>query len=180
MTVPLSVIVSSIAAVLATVTGVVLGSRLGSRSQASQWARAARLEACSDVLRTYSAVYDNLSSACRRGTQPEFDWTLWNQAIALLSLVESRAVMDSALQLDEAIWRVDHEIELGRTGLQEWLVLRELLEHSRVEFVNAVRRELGSSKEQLLRVIGRPDPSDPLWIKDTYDYQRKDQPDQSP
>ena len=57
------------------------------------------------------------------------------------------------------------EIELGRTGLQEWLVLPELLEHSRVEFVNAVRRELGSSKEQLLRVIGRPDPSDPPGSK---------------
>jgi hypothetical protein len=126
MTSPWSVAISAAAALVATLTGVVIGALLTRNAQFVQWSRASRLEACTQFLKAYSTVYDGLSHACRHRVDPRIDWTQWNQALAALSLVSTRQVMENAIAVDNLIWSIDASIVEGESGMNRWLEFRKV------------------------------------------------------
>src|SRR5262245_12314076 len=94
------------ASAVVALAGVAIGASMAGRSQRSQWTRDARLRACSEFLRGYTRLYQDLGTYCRKGTLvPEETWTDWEQVLAGLTLLTSRPVVGAAVKLDEAIWR---------------------------------------------------------------------------
>ncbi|MFG2079522.1 hypothetical protein ACGFI5_04075 [Micromonospora tulbaghiae] len=154
MTSPWNIAIPAVAALVATLSGVVIGALLTRHAQFVQWSRASRLEAYVAFLKAYSVVYDGLGHACRHQTNPTIDWTQWNQALATLSLVSTRSVMENAIAVDNAIWSIDACIVNGDSGMGRWLEFRKELEAKRVSFVNAARRELAVEQAPLVQVVG--------------------------
>jgi hypothetical protein len=102
------------------------------------------------------------------------DWAPWNEALAKISLVADRAVVEAAGEIDAVFWRHSDRINRGEiTDEAAWFTATEPMEAARLAFVNTAKRHVLGSADRLDRLpirrptgylpgVGtRPSPSDP-------------------
>jgi hypothetical protein len=71
------------------------------------------------------------------------DWTAWNQALAMISLVGTPATIVEARAMDEAFWRCTERIkELGSFDERRWEEILDDLESARLKFINEARQQV--------------------------------------
>jgi hypothetical protein len=82
----------------------------------------------------------------------------WNEALAKISLVGDRAVVEAAGQIDAVFWRHSDRIDRGEiTDEETWFAATEPMEAARLAFVNTAKRQVLSSADRLDRLpIRRP------------------------
>jgi hypothetical protein len=138
---PWTVLAPMVGGVLAALVGGTLGVWLGHRSEARQWARNSRMDAYAELMRRYAEVYFTLTLPESADGRTKVNWSEWNRALAVVSMVARAPVAAQALRVDEALWR----LTLTATGAVDadgWRGLREPLEAAVLEFVNLAREEL--------------------------------------
>lgn len=168
----LSVLIPAVSGAGVTLLGVILGSLLTRRAQIQHWSRDRQIDACASVLRESTAIQLEfrklrlLDSRSRdKGT---IDWVPWNQALALISLVGSEAIVDAAMELDRTTWLAGRRVDAGLARSSgAWAALRDEVERDRLIFINTARSELIRSDMPLARLIGRPPLSELLEIEQT-------------
>jgi hypothetical protein len=75
------------------------------------------------------------------------DWTAWNQALAMIWLVGTPTVRAEAGRMDRLFWLCGGRIKNGlMTGEDSWAPVRDEMELSRRDFINAARREVVGTK----------------------------------
>ncbi|GAA1857722.1 hypothetical protein [Asanoa iriomotensis] len=98
--------------------------------------------------------------------QERVDWAPWNEALASISLVADRAVVDAAGAIDELFWRHSDSIDRGDLDAEPaWLTASRAIEAARLAFINAAKKHVIGSGERLDRLpIRRPSASMPRTI----------------
>ena len=91
--------------------GVGLGAFLTGRVQKRQWARGQQIDACAAIVVKSTRVQLALQRQWKH--QERVDWVPWNEALARISLVADRAVVDAAGDVDEVFWRHSDRIDRG-------------------------------------------------------------------
>ncbi|WEH17432.1 hypothetical protein [Streptomyces sp. VNUA24] len=71
---------------VATLAGLFVGGRIGSKSQEHHWTREAIRDGCTEVLKTYAVINEQLSQWARHGERPDIDWPEWNRVMGLASI----------------------------------------------------------------------------------------------
>lgn len=148
---------------VATLAGVLVGGRTGSRSQEHHWTREAVRDGCTEVLRTYAVINEQLTHWSRHGEQPDIDWPEWNRVMGLVRLVATPAVVSAGDAIDTEFWEWEHELKAGRGGVQNWLAFQDRLDAKHLAFVNAARKNVRSRSSGLPRSVGRPPTDHPMW-----------------
>ncbi|MDB5059766.1 MAG: hypothetical protein JWO59_3238 [Chloroflexi bacterium] len=162
------VLISAASGAVVTLFSVTLGSLLTRRAQAQHWSRDRQIDACTTVLRESTAIqleFRKLRQTVERGGKGAIDWVPWNQALALISLVGSEAIVEAAMQLDRTTWLAGTRVDNGLTNSSDaWATVRDEIERDRLNFVNTARTELIGSSRPIARLIGRPPLSELLEI----------------
>ena len=145
-------IISSVSALL----GVAMGGFLTARVQKRQWARAQQIEACAAIVVESTRVQLLLRGQWKRDER--VDWVPWNEALAKISLVADRAVVEAAGEMDAVFWRHSDRIDRGEvTDETAWFEATEPMEAARLAFVNTAKRQVLGSADRLDRLpIRRP------------------------
>lgn len=147
----MTVVISSAGGVIVTLLGAVTGGAIASRSQQRHWTRDKQLDACAVVVSESTRAQLAMRRLWRHGEK--VDWTVWNQALAMVSLVGTPATIARARGMDEAFWRCTEQIkELGSFDERHWEEILDDLESTRLEFINEARQQVvrvGSSLDQL-------------------------------
>jgi hypothetical protein len=151
-----------ISGVLAALAGVAVGGWLAHRSEARQWERNCRMNAYAELVRAYTQVYAALVRHNREGGAAAVDWSDWNRALAMVSIVARHSTATQAVAIDEAFWRLAVPAPRPSDG-PTWRADREPLENAVLAFVNLARAELDVRGGVLHRLTGRPVPDDPVW-----------------
>lgn len=156
MTASIAILVSGASGAVVTLVGVVTGGVIAGRSQRRQWLRDKQVDACAVVVQESTAMQLALRDQWRHQELP--DWTAWNQALAMIWLVGTPAVRTAAKQMDRAFWLCGAQIKNGQlTEEDAWAVLRDAMELSRRDFINAARRDPVGEREQVSDVpVARP------------------------
>jgi hypothetical protein len=150
------VVVSATGGVLAALAGVLAGGAVSNRSQTRQWLRAEQVRACADVLRESTKVLLELERASRKNRKQDVDWGPWNEALATISIVADRTIVDAAVRIDECFWPSSMKVDSLSVSDAEWCAIREQIESRRLEFINSSRRVLGRSGPPVQQILGRP------------------------
>jgi hypothetical protein len=161
-------IISSVSALL----GVAMGGFLTARVQKRQWARGQQIEACAAIVVESTRVQLSLRGQWKHGQR--VDWVSWNEALAKVSLVADRSVVEAAGEIDAVFWRHSDRIDRGEiTDEAAWFAATEPMEAARLAFVNTAKHHVLGSADRLDRlpirrptgympgVGNRPSPSDP-------------------
>jgi hypothetical protein len=152
----MSAIASVAGGILATLFGVALGSLLTRRAQAEQWSRDRQLEACLSIIRESSRA-EVMLRLFNRNEIEKLDWTPWNEALAVIALVGHRDMASAARLMDEVFWISHRSISRGKISNDEaWVAIRDKMEASRLEFINAARCHLLRTREPIPRLLARP------------------------
>ena len=117
----LPVVVSSAGAAAVTLLGAVTGGAIAGRSQRMHWRRDKQIEACTAIVAESTRTQLALRRLWRRNEK--VDWTPWNEALAVISLVGTPNSIHSAGDMDAAFWSsTSHMEEIGtvdeRLGLR--------------------------------------------------------------
>lgn len=147
----------------ATLVGVITGGVIGHSSQQAQRNREARINAYTDLLRSYADVQIRVAEPWRSGRFVSHGWSDWNRALAVVALVASTPVAAAANTIDEAFWRIGRGVGPAPLTNEQWRAIISRMDMTRLAFVNAARRELSRSISDLDRAGGRPPADDPLW-----------------
>ena len=143
-TLPWSALISSLSALF----GVAMGGFIAARVQKRQWTRGQQIEACAAIVVESTRVQLALRSQWKKGDR--VDWLPWNEALAKVSLVADRAVVDAAGRVDEMFWRQTERMERGEIKKEaDWFVLTERLEDVRLSFVNTAKQHVLGSGDRL-------------------------------
>ncbi|GAA4581081.1 hypothetical protein GCM10023176_61520 [Micromonospora coerulea] len=161
-------IISSVSALL----GVAMGGFLTARGQERQWARGQQIEACAAIVVESTRVQLSLRGQWKHDQR--VDWMPWNEALAKISLVADRSVVEAAGEVDAVFWQHSDRIDRGEIADEAaWFVATELMEAARLAFVNIAKRHVLGSADRLDRLPVRrpsgympgvgtaPSPSDP-------------------
>lgn len=151
------VVVSTVGGVLAALAGVLAGGVVSNRSQTRQWLRAEQVRACADVLRESTKVLLELERASRKQRKQDVDWGPWNEALATISIVADRSIVNAAVRIDECFWPSSGKVDSLTVSDAEWFAIRDQIESRRLEFINISRRVLGRHGSPLQQILGRPD-----------------------
>lgn len=145
-------IISSASALL----GVAIGGFLTARVQKRQWARGQQIEACAAIVVESTRV--QLSMRGQWKHDQRVDWVPWNEALAKISLVASRAVVEAAGEIDAVFWEQSDRSDRGEiTDEEAWFAATEPMEAARLAFVNTAKRHVLGSADRLDRLpIRRP------------------------
>lgn len=147
----ITVLISSAGGVIVTLLGAVTGGTIASRSQKRHWTRDKQVEACALVVSESTRAQLAMRRLWRHGEK--VDWTVWNQALAMISLVGTPATIGRARGMDEAFWRCTERIkELGGFDERRWDEILDELESARLKFINEARQQVvrvGSRLEEL-------------------------------
>ncbi|MFF1440102.1 hypothetical protein [Streptomyces sp. NPDC058295] len=159
--VPWGLVISTAGGVAATIVGVIAGGIVGRRSQNRQWLQQARTAAYEKFLQAFGTVEMELRHAFLDRRRPAVVWGPFNAALQSLCLVASREAATAAgeiCDIIEAFTVLFH----GRqpTDLAELQPIHTGLYEAHVKFVNAARRSLDVSQEDLVRTLGGPSPWD--------------------
>lgn len=156
MSIWLPVIVSSAGAAVVTLLGAVTGGAIAGRSQRMHWRRDKQIEACTAIVSESTRTQLALRREWRRNEK--VDWTPWNEALAMISLVGTPNTIHSAGDMDAAFWSSSSRLEeVGTINETTWAEIVQLLESKRLNFINIARREVVSLNNQLDRLpISRP------------------------
>jgi hypothetical protein len=151
-TLPWSAIISSVSALL----GVAMGGFLTARVQKRQWARGQQIEACAAIVVESTRVQLSLRGQWKHDQR--VDWVPWNEALARISLVADRAVVEAAGEIDAVFWRHSDRIDRDEiTDEAAWFAATERMEAARLAFVNTAKRHVLGSADRLDRLpIRRP------------------------
>jgi hypothetical protein len=152
----ITVAISSAGGVFVTLLGAVTGGAIASRSQKRYWTRDKQVDACAAVVSESTRAQLAMRRLWRHGEK--VDWTVWNQALAMISLVGTPEVIDAAGSMDEAFWRCTERIkELGSFDERYWSEILDDLESARLEFINRARQEVVGVRTGLGRLpVMRP------------------------
>ncbi|MFY1577421.1 hypothetical protein ACN26Z_21230 [Verrucosispora sp. WMMD703] len=161
MAVPWDVLAPTLGGVAAALAGGTAGGWLAHRSQRTHWTRDSRLQAYAELVRCYAEAYSKLSEEPSDTGRARVDWSDWNRALAVVSMIAPTSVAIRAIDIDAAMWRLTLEAERGY--VESWVRLREPLEGAVLEFLNDARRDLGERGERLVRLSGRPSAGDAVW-----------------
>jgi hypothetical protein len=144
--------ISSVSALL----GVAVGGFLTARVQKRQWARSQQIEACAVIVVESTRVQPSLRGQWKHDQR--VDWVPWNEALAKISLVADRAVVEAAGEVDAVFWRHSDRIDRGEvTDEAAWFEATEPMEAARLAFVNTAKRHVLGSADRLDRLpIRRP------------------------
>ena len=127
-------IISSVSALL----GVAMGGFLTARVQKRQWARGQQIEACAAIVVESTRVQLSLRGQWKHDQR--VDWVSWNEALAKISLVADRAVVEAAGETDAVFWRHSDRIDRGEiTDEAAWFAATEPMEAARLAFVNTAK-----------------------------------------
>lgn len=151
-TLPWPAIISSVSALL----GVAVGGFLTARIQKRQWARDQQIEACAAIVVESTRVQLSLRGQWKHDQR--VDWVPWNEALAKISLVADRAVVEAAGEVDAVFWQHSDRIDRGEiTNEATWFAATEPMEAARLAFVNTAKRHVLGSADRLDRLpIRRP------------------------
>ena len=86
-----------------------------------------------------------------------------NGALAVVVMVAPIGIAESAIKLDEELWRLNKTVTRTVVTYESWRIITKPLEMARLDFVNHVPKELGVVGPSLSRALGRPDAADPIW-----------------
>jgi hypothetical protein len=112
-------IISSVSALL----GVAIGGFLTARVQKRQWARGQQIEACAAIVVESTRVQLWLRGQWKHDQR--VDWVPWNEALAKISLVADRAVVEAAGEIDAVFWQQSDRIDGGEiTDEAAWFAAR--------------------------------------------------------
>lgn len=137
----ITVVISSAGGVIVTLLGAVTGGAIASRSQKRHWTRDKQVDACAVVVSESTRAQLAMRRLWRHGEK--VDWTAWNQALAMISLVGTPATIARARGMDEAFWRCTERIkELGNFDERYWEEILDDLESVRLEFINEARQQV--------------------------------------
>ena len=145
-------IISSTSALL----GVALGGLLAARVQKRLSARAQQIDACAAIVVESTRLQLSLRGQWKHDQR--VDWMPWNDALAKISLVADRPVVEAAGEVDAVFWRHGARIDRGEiTDEATWFEATKPMETSRLAFVNAAKRHVLGSADRLDRLpIRRP------------------------
>lgn len=136
--------------------GVAMGGFLTARVQRRQWARGQQVEACAAIVVESTRVQLSLRGQWKHGQR--VDWVPWNEALAKISLVANRAVVEAAGDVDAVFWQHSDRIDRGEVADEAaWFAATEPMEAVRLAFVNVAKRHVLGSSDRLDRLpIRRP------------------------
>jgi hypothetical protein len=93
------------------------GGFLTARVQKRQWARGQQIEACATIVVESTCVQLALRGQWKHDQR--VDWTPWNEALAKISLVADRTVVDAAGETDAVFWQHNDRLDRGCRGTSE-------------------------------------------------------------
>jgi hypothetical protein len=136
--------------------GVSLGAFLTAQIQKRQWTRGKQVDACAAIVVESTRVQLALRRQWKH--QELVDWVPWNEALAGISLVADRTVVDAAGDIDEVFWRHSYRIDRGEIKDEAaWFAATSPMEAACLAFVNAAKEHVIGSSERLDRLpIRRP------------------------
>jgi hypothetical protein len=137
----LAVLISAASGAVVTLVGVMAGGVIASRSQRQQWTRDKQLGACAEMVQGSTRMQLALRQRWRGGGPA--DWTAWNEALAMIWLVGTPAVLAEARRMDRTFWLCSARIKNGQVANEaDWAAVRDEMEIARRDFINAARREV--------------------------------------
>jgi ribosomal protein L39E len=150
------IVVSSAGAAVVTLLGAVTGGAIAGHSQRRHWTRDKQIEACTAIASESTRTQLALRRLWRRGEK--VDWNGWNQALALISLVGTPALIASADEMDAVFWRSTSRMEeVAEFDEVAWADIVQEMEAARLSFINVARREIIGISAELERLpIARP------------------------
>jgi hypothetical protein len=152
-----AILISGVSGAIVTLLGVVVGGAITGRSQRNQWLRDKQIDACAAVIRESTAMQITLKG--RWGTVEEpLDWTSWNQALATIWLVATPAVRAEAKRMDRLFWLCQARMKREQIANEVvWAELRDEMELSRRDLINAARHEVVATRDLVADVpVARP------------------------
>ena len=137
----LPVAVSSGGAAVVTLFGAVTGGVIASRSQRRHWRRDKQIEACTAIVSESTRAQLALRRQWRH--RENVDWSSWDQALAMISLVGIPNLVQPANDMDAAFWTsTSHVVNLGTADEAGWTDAVRRLDSARLNFINVARREV--------------------------------------
>lgn len=153
---PLEVFLSTVTGAIVGLCGVFIGSALTTRAQRRHWTRDKQIETCTTIITESTHTQLALLDAWKQRGKP--DWTAWNQALAVVWLVNDPEVIEAAASMDRIFWLSSSQINNDQVrGDDDWIRLRNQMEQSRLDFINVARiRIVGFKKGVDQRPVSRP------------------------
>jgi len=151
----LGIVLSTFGGAAVTLLGVIVGGFVTRRSEQRQWARDRQIDACATVVQESTRMQLALLERWKRRQRP--DWTVWNQALAMLWLVGTHEVIAEAKAMDRLFWLSSIRIKGGQMSEDAWAADRDEMEAARLRFINAARRAIVTRSAVLSDVpVARP------------------------
>jgi hypothetical protein len=156
VTVWVPIVVSSAGGAVVSLLGVAAGGMVSRRSQKQHWSRDKELDACTQLISESTRTQFALLRHWRHG-EP-IDWTAWNEALDIISLIGASEVVTAASHVDQEFWLLSASILDGSiTDTESWNKQRRRLEEARLAFVNTVRSKVTDTNSRLDRSpVARP------------------------
>ena len=156
MTTWYTVLISGASGAVVTLLGVVVGGMMAGRSQRLHWLRDKQIEACAALVQESTAMQIKLRRQWMEREAPE--WTAWNQALAMIWLIGTPGVRTEAKKMDRIFWLCNARIKRQQVADEvAWAELRDQMEVSRRDLINAARREVISTDDAVADVpVARP------------------------
>jgi hypothetical protein len=130
-----------------------LGAILAGRNQQKHWARTAQIQYVTEVLTAYSYVYNEFYKWAKSGSRPDTDWSVWNGALAKLSLAGDPALVAAAKAIDCVFWQTSEKFVNGSIHGSDWLAYRTMLEERQVNLINQCRLQFGAFRTPISTTI---------------------------
>jgi hypothetical protein len=132
-----------------------LGAILAGRSQHKHWARTAQIQYVTELLTAYSYVYNEFYKWAKSGNRPDTDWSVWNSALAKLSLTGDPILVQAALAIDRLFWATSDKFISGAISGRDWLTYRVILEESQVSLINQCRLKFGAFRAPIFSTVAQ-------------------------
>ena len=156
MTSPVVVFLSTITGAIVGLGGVFIGNILTTRAQRRHWTRDKQIETCTSIIT--ESTYMQLALLAAWKQKGSLDWTAWNQALAVVWLVNEPGVIEAAASMDRIFWSAGAQINNSQIKNDEdWIPLRDQMEQARLNFINIARTRIVGFKQSVDQVpVSRP------------------------
>jgi hypothetical protein len=153
------IVASGLSGAAVTLLGVLTGGAISSRAQRRQWNRDKQIDASTVLIQESTRMQLTLRQRWKYGDEP--DWTAWNQALEVMSLVGTSDSIAAARQMDRVFWHCNARIRRGwKPDEDAWATVRDEMESARLGFINVARHKLTESGKPLNEVpVARPSQS---------------------
>ena len=148
MTAWIPIVASSAGGAVVSLLGVAAGGIVSRRAQREHWSRDKELQACAQLIAESTRTQFAMLRRWRHDER--IDWTAWNEALDIISLVGTPEIVATASQIDHEFWLLSDSVRAGKvTDMESWDIHRGRLEEARLTFVNTVRLKVTNTRSRL-------------------------------